>query len=1094
MNRILSLFAIVLMLSFAGVSAQQTTGTISGTVIDETGGVLPGVSVTGVNTGTGLTRSVISDDEGRYRLLQLVPGNYQVRAELAGFQTAVVEEISLSMTQEAVIGIILRVGEITEQVVVSAEVALIETTTASVAALVDQQTIRDLPLNGRDFIQLAALQEGVVTPTSARSSIPGDVGVKVSIGGTRPDQTAILLDGTDIKNNYGMTPGGVSGALLGVETVREFRVITNAYSAEYGRFTGGVISAVTRSGTNEIHGSVFEFLRNSALDARNFFDRDPKNPLERGSPPPFKRNQFGFTLGGPIKQDQTFIFGSMELLRERLTLSQISTFPTADAKNGILPNFRSRGSFICGERRRKTQDVCQFPIDPLSKPYLDHYPTANGEDFGDGTGEFIFDQPNITDEDYFVVKVDHQLSDSDSFFVRYTYDDSIHDFVTGSFIYGRESFSRSQYLTIEEKHVFSPNLLNEVRVAFNRSRVGDEDVQKNVDTPTSLFFRPDRPSMGDLIVSGLTQFGTTTFTPAEHIQNTFQYMDNLIWTRGDHSLKMGVSWTHWQYNIALQSRLNGTFSFNGVRELILNTPRQATLFFSDPFRAGLRANLIGLYLQDDIDVSPNLTVNLGVRYEFITVPTEVNGKLGNIQDPFQVVPSCPAESVATAPKPCTASDAYFRNPSLMNFSPRVGFSWDPTWSGKSSIRGGFGLFHHQITPAMYSTAPHRMAPFATVASLNSGDPRVGAFKMPTAVRTLTADSPGVTTPDVQVVTDPADQAYLMQWNLSLQREILPQTSVTATYTGSRGVHLPRGSQVNAPIGEQQADGRWFFPDGIQRHNPGYAGILSYLWDGQSWYNGLRLGLRRRFSEGFQYQLSYQFQKFMDDGSSVSVRRKDFVNSSTSSQYWLDKTLDRALSSYDTTHIFSSNFSVDLPGSGLGGAAGLVLGGWRFNGIISLSTGPPLEIGGDGNATCGFCASRPNLRPGAPNNPNTGDPNAWFGPIAQVLSDDPTDCLTEGSSSFTLCTQEQGFFGNLGRNTASMPGLANLDVSIQKNFSIGETADVQFRAEFFNVLNRVNFGVPSRGTFSRGRPNAAFGRITSTNTTSRQIQFALKIIF
>ena len=304
MNRILSLFAIVLILSFAGVSAQQTTGTISGTVIDETGGVLPGVSVIGLNTETGATRSVITDDEGRYRLLQLVPGLYQVEAELAGFQMGVVEGITLSMTQEAVIGITLRVGEITEQVIVSAEAALVETTTASVAALVDQEMIRDLPLNGRDFIQLAALQEGVIVPLSARRSVTGDVGTKVSISGTRPDQTAILLDGTDIKNNYGTTPGGVTGALLGVETIREFRVITNAYSAEYGRFTGGVISGITRSGTNQFHGSVFEFFRHSDLDARNFFDRDVDNPLERSAPPPFKRNQFGFALGGPIQQDR----------------------------------------------------------------------------------------------------------------------------------------------------------------------------------------------------------------------------------------------------------------------------------------------------------------------------------------------------------------------------------------------------------------------------------------------------------------------------------------------------------------------------------------------------------------------------------------------------------------------------------------------------------------------------------------------------------------------------------------------------------------------------------------------------------------------
>jgi hypothetical protein len=482
-------------------------------------------------------------------------------------------------------------------------------------------------------------------------------------------------------------------------------------------------------------------------------------------------------------------------------------------------------------------------------------------------------------------------------------------------------------------------------------------------------------------------------------------------------------------------------------------------------------------------------VNLGVRYEFITVPTEVNGKLGNIQDPFQVVPSCPVESVATAPRPCTGTDAYFENPSLKNFSPRVGFSWDPTGSGKSSIRAGFGLFHHQITPAMYSTAPHRMSPFAIVASLSDQDPRQPEIVLPTSLRELSGDSPGVQTPDVQVLTDPGATAYLMQWNLSLQREILPQTAVTATYTGSRGVHLPRGAQVNAPIGEQQADGRWFFPDGIQRHNPGYAGILSYLWDGQSWYNGLRLGLQRRFSEGFHYQLSYQFQKFMDDGSSVSVRPKDFGTSNSSSIYWLDKTLDRGLSAYDTAHIFSSNWTVDLPGSGLDGVAGHVLGGWRFNGILSLSTGPPLDITGDSDFTCGFCSSRPDLIPGANHSPNTGDPNGWFG--------DPLDNFENQEQVFDgQGNRLGGFQGNLGRNTAEAPGLASLDVSLMKNIAMGERANFQFRAEFFNIFNRTNFAGPirTRGAFVRGAPNATFGRITDTNTTSRQIQFAVKISF
>ncbi|MBI2821350.1 MAG: TonB-dependent receptor [Acidobacteria bacterium] len=523
--------------------------------------------------------------------------------------------------------------------------------------------------------------------------------------------------------------------------------------------------------------------------------------------------------------------------------------------------------------------------------------------------------------------------------------------------------------------------------------------------------------------------------------------------------------TRFQYNIELLSRLNGSFSFNNLKEFMENKPSGATLFFNDPFRAGLRQNLVGIYLQDDVSVSPNLIVNLGVRYEFITTPTEVAGRTGNIRDPYQVEPS--------------VGDPYFRNPSLKNFSPRLGFSWDPTGSAKSSIRGGFALFHHQITPAIYSTAPHRMKPFATVASLDPDDPRIGAFKMPTALRELTGDSPGVATPDVQVVTDPDHQAYLMQWNLSLQREILPQTAVTATYTGSRGVHLPRTASVNEPIGTRQADGRWFFPAGIQRHNPGYAGILSYLWDGQSWYNGLRLGLRKRFSQGFQLQFSYQWQKFMDDGSSISGRPKDFGSSNSNSMYWLDKTLDRALSAYDTTHVFSSNWAVDLPGSGLSGIAATVLGGWTFNGIVSLSTGPPNDIDGDGTLTCGFCGSRPSLKPGADSRRNTGDPNQWYGPAADTYEN-----------------QERGYFGNLGRNAAQGPGLATLDLSLQKSFPLRESAYIQFRAEFFNILNRANFDSPSRtrAAFVRGVANTSFGRITETISSARQIQFALKIVF
>jgi len=1063
-KRVFLAISILWVFSFVGIYAQQTTGTISGTVTDETGGVLPGVSLTARNTGTEATRTVISDDEGRYRLPQLVPGDYELQAELAGFQTAVLQGITLSMAQQAVVSVTLRVGEISEQVVVSAEVSLVETTTANVGALVDNKSISDLPLNGRDFIQLAALQEGIVTPTSARRTVNGDRGVKLSIAGAKPHENAILLDGTDIKNWYGATPGAVTGNLLGVDTVREFRILTSAYSAEYGRFSGGVISAVTKSGTNEIHGTVFEFHRNSALDARNFFDLEPENPLERSDPPAFIRNQFGFTLGGPIVKDRTFIFGSYEGLRERLTTTSISLFPNENTLNGLIPNVSSRGVFTCGPG----PEFCQVDIDPAIQPYLDLWPRPNGKIFEDGTGQFIFSNPEPTDQDYFMVKIDHKLSESDNLFVRYTFDDAAFHFLTEAFIYGVDEKSRNQYLTIEEKHIFSPTLLNEVRLAYNRSHGLTNDFE-NVPIDLSLFFMPGRQAMGLLSCRGcgLSQFGSQGRTPQNHTLNTFQYMDNLVWLRGKHSMKMGVSWSRFQYNLTNSAGLNGNFRYLSIKDLLEASFNEARVIVSDPYRAGMRQNLIGIYFQDDLQLRPNLTVNLGVRYEFITSPTEVAGRLANLQSPFQTEPSI--------------VDSYFENPSLKNFSPRLGFAWDPTGSGKFSVRGGFGLFYEQILQWAYTSAAQRMAPFNIRAQMEESQDEI-IFN--TALRDLTEDSRAVESPSATILTDP-QQPYLMQWNLTLQRQITPSIAATATYAGSRGVHLTRPADVNRPP-STLIDGRYFYDQGGDRANSAFTSITDRRWDGMSYYNALKLGLKKRFTSGFQYQLSYQWQKMMDEGSNVGSSPRSFGTSSWLAENWLDHKIDRGLSAYHTAHVFSSNWVVDLPfgpgrryGGGLTGLAAKLVEGWQINGIVQLATGSPVNIEGNAVLTCAVCTLlRPNLVPGKSNNPRTGDPNRWF-----------------DRDSFE--DQDAGTFGTLGRNTGEGPGLATLDLSILKNFSVGETANVQFRAEFFNILNRTNFQGPLRTrviTNTRGQPISNFGQILETVSTSRQIQFALKIVF
>lgn len=1091
-------FVTVVLAAFAASGfAQEVTGTISGTIKDEQGGLLPGVSVVARNVETGSERSVVTDDVGRYRMSQLAPGKYEVRAELAGFQTAVLQNINLSLAQEAVLAITLKVGELTERVVVSADVPLVETRSATVASLVDTQQVRDLPLNGRDFLQLAALQEGVVAPSSSRRSVNGDMGVKVSVGGARPYDNAILLDGTDIKNQYGTTPGSVSGSLLGVDTVREFRVITSAYSAEYGRMTGGVISAITRSGTNELHGTLFEYLRNSALDARNFFDRDVQNPTVRSSPPPFKRNQFGFTLGGPIRKNETFYFGSYEGLRQRLTFTQISNFPNADAHRGVIPNQQVRGRFICGSPTVRTQDTCDVGVNPKVRPYLDLYPLPNGPDNGDGSAQFFFANPNPVDEDYFVAKVDHKLSQNDDFYVRYTLDDSTSTVLNEGFIYGIQEAAKNQYVTIEEKRIFSSQVLNEFRFAYNRSHSSTDEYAALAPVSESLWFAPPQRQkgagfnggMGLLFCQGcgLNQFGTTTRTPQIHTLNTFQYIDNVIWTRGRHSMKAGVSFSRYQYNAANFARLQGTYRFNDLQSFLRAQFTEASLYFGDlkgnTMPLGLRQSLVGMFLQDDFQARSNLTLNLGLRYEFITSPSEVAGRLGNFpKAPFQNEP--------------TIGNPYFENPSLKNFSPRVGFAWDPSGSGKFSVRGGFGLFHQQILQWCCTSSLFRSTPYAIRAILVEGRDTDLLANFPLALRDPREGFRGALGPGMQVVGKPT-QPYMLSWTLTLQRELFGGLAVTAGYSGSRGTHLPRIGDVNKEELVLLPTGEWYYPNPTgPRINPNFADITTYAWDGNSYYHGLKLGARKRFAAGHSFQASYQWQKSIDDGSNIAGSPRESFNDAVLSVNMLDHNRDRGLSGFSIAHTFSSNWGVELPfgpgrrwGANATGFARRVIEGWQINGILQMASGAPQNIEGNSRATCTFCSNiQGNIRAGA-EIPKSEDPDGWFipGNIMRTITDD----------QFVFTQPAAGRFGNLGRNSGMGPGLATLDLSLLKSFSIREGSQVQFRAEMFNILNRTNFQGPvrSRTTHTAGGTiNRTFGQLTETSTTSRQIQFALKVLF
>lgn len=1037
----LSLGFSFLLLFSSQISAQVTTATIVGTVRDETGAVLPGVTITVKNLETGIVRTLISDDGGRYRAPALQPGGYELRAELAGFQVGVRRGITLAVGQEAVVDIVLKVGELTEEVVVIGEAPLVDTTSSTITGLVDDRQIRDLPLNGRSFTQLALLQAGVSAFLNNTPGFFNGRGVKITVYGARFFHNSFLLDGTDVNDMYNNTPGSVAGVMLGVETVREFKVVTHNFSAEYGRAAGAVINAVTQSGTNELHGSAFEFHRNSALDAKNFFD-PPDKPI-----PPFKRNQFGFTLGGPLRRDESFFFGSYEGLRESLGVTKVALVPDQNARRGLLPE-------------AGTGRLVEVGVNPAVRPYLEALPLPNGRNLGGGIGEFLFSFNQPTREDFFTIRIDQKISDSDSFFARYTFDDA--DAVrlpTDLPIFQEPEVSRNQYVTVEEKHIFSPRVLSTFRFGFNRSfsEVFDEPMPKVTPPPP---FRPELELMGDITIGGLSRIGTDFRVPIRNAMSLYEFSDDLAITSGAHSIKAGFLIKRIPWNISQWAQQRGSFNFADLEQFLRGRTVSGTAAVpgSDVTRS-INQSLLGFYIQDDFKASDNLTLNLGLRYEFITVPTEKFGRMAGLR-------SLDDRAMTLGPP--------FENPSLRNFAPRIGFAWDPFRDRKTSIRGGFGLFHDQVITSHLIPTISLIPPFF-VRQTRFGAPFPNQFEG--QVIDLRSITPSTWTLWPFDLKNPV----MLHYNLMIDRELLPDTVFRIGYAGSRGIHMSRHVAGNPATPQILQDGRLFFPPGSQRINPNFSVISLRSYDANTFYNALLLSVNRRFSRGLQFQVSYTFGKSIDDLTQINA--SDARNADLGGQNPFDRKADRGLSNHDIRHNLTLNYTYDLPfgpgraiGANLAGLAGGLVGGWQVNGIVTVTSGNPFNVTVAGNHSRSQVGNdRPNLRPGASNNPVLGGPDRYFDP-----------------SAFEL--QPAGFFGNLARNTVIGPGLATFDFSLVKNNNISERFNLQFRAEFFNLFNRPNFATPLRVALSARGVIPTAGKITETVTTSRQIQFGLKLIF
>jgi len=1056
------------------VSAQSFTATLRGTVRDPSGAVIPGATITIRNVSKGWTRTTVTNESGDYVVTQLPADTYAVTAQATGFKTEVREGIVLQVGQEARLDFTLVVGELEERIVVTAGAPLVQSENAMVGNVIDEQKVKELPLNGREFWQLAQLAPNVFNPP--QGSTLGFRG-GFNVAGNPEVNNYFLLDGIDNNDETTMQPTHRPS----VDGIREFKVLTGVYSAEYGRHSGGQIIITTKSGTNEFHGTVFEFLRNDNLDARNFFLRGPK--------PELKRNQFGFSVGGPIVRNHAFFFVTYEGLRLTEGVDRLGTVPTEKMRRGDFSEIATpirdpqTGQPFPGNR------IPEDRIHRISRALLEFWPLPNQPGLANN---YAFNSVRTQDQNQFSVRVDHKFSEANSFFASYQFMQRENfepsNPLCGARVipgFGCTEPERTQHIAIVDTHVFSPRFLNEFRIGYNRIRTNrfHEDmalgnmVQKlglPQGGPDGLagpeFFNTGLPQVR---VSGFATIGGPTNLPQGRRTNTYHIANSVTYTGGDHTLKAGADVKRFLFNSFFTQFGRGDFLFNGqftghaFADFLLGLLRSTSRAPGEPF-SNTYTTQAGFYVQDDWKVSPKLTLNLGLRYELNFPELERVNKMSSFDPKTGFVPVADGRLINVDASGNLVTVG--RSPlgrrlwrlDKNNFAPRFGFAYRVFGDNRTVLRGGYGIFYNQIVAGNGLSPMFRGIPFRIRQTfINTPARLVATWERPFPSGVAAGGfTPHGINPDFP-------SAYVQQWSLGIQREVTADLLIDATYLGSKGTHLPLLFDINQP---EPGPG----PIQPRRPWPQWGNIFWRDAVGTSNYHGFSLRVERRFTQGLSFLASWTISKSIDLGappSTSGVGEADVQNPR-------NLRAERGLSEFDARHRFVTSFVYELPvGRGrrwLSAAHPIldhILGGWQVTGILTLQSGRPFtvittrDISNTGGANRPFVVGNPKVK--------KPTPDRWFN------TDAFSDVLPPGVFAY----------GNAGRNILIADGINNLDLGLFKNFRLGEERRLQFRAEFFNVANHANFGIPERN-----RASSAFGRVNATTTLNRQIQFGLKFIF